>query len=102
MLRYSSSEDDIKVLEALDFKQFKAFKKEFFKNLKFTWFVGGHLSKSRALKLVELAMSKIGHKEMNEKEQEDRMVKLPNKSVHELVQMNPVSEDGVVNQNSAI
>jgi len=78
------------------------FKKEFFNNLKFKWFVGGHLSKRRALKLVELAMSKIGHKDLNEKEQEDRMVKLPGKSVHELVQMNPVSEDGTINQNSAI
>jgi len=50
------------------------FKQEFFKNLKFKWFVGGHLSERRALKLVELAMSTIGHKELNEKEQEDRMV----------------------------
>ena len=78
------------------------FKKQFFQNLKFQWLAGGHLSQRRALKLVDLAMSSIGHKVLNEKEHLDRMLKLPDKSVHELVQMNPTSEDGTINQNSAI
>lgn len=78
------------------------FKNQFFQNLKFQWFVGGHLTKSRALKLVDLAMSSIGAKVLNEKEHLDRMLKLPEKSVHELVQMNPLSEDGTINGNSAI
>ena len=79
-------QEKIDILMDIDFEKFMDFKSKFFRNLKYKWFIFGHLNQERALKIFETAQSSIT---LNTTISEDdvkiyQMVKLPSKSVHNL------------------
>jgi len=55
----STIEEDIKILENINFSKFMAFKSKFFRHLKYKWFITGHLDQERALKIFEIAKSSV-------------------------------------------
>jgi len=59
-------QESIAILQDVDFQKFLAFKKTFFRNIKFVWLISGHLDEARALKILEIAKSSIDHKVMDE------------------------------------
>ena len=96
----------IEVLESVTYEKFVAFKGAFMRNLRFEGLICGHIDESRAKNICDAINSSIEHFPLNSDDilQFRQMVKLPEKSVNNFEETNPLpaGENPQINPNSAI
>lgn len=79
-------------------------KKKWLQNVSFQWLIQGHLSEEQAKGIALGAKQSLAHKPIDKEALKDAikgMIKLPDKTVFDYMEMNPRTEDSV-NPNSAI
>jgi len=92
----------IKLLENFTFESFQQKRKNWLNNVNFEWLVEGHVLPDKAIEIGNQAASLV---QKNQKKvnvaQVNQMAKVPEKTVYNYLEVNPVTQDKV-NPNSAI